>query len=203
MTLFLNFVLAFLFSFLGSIPPGTLNLTIVQLGLAHKLNIALRFAMAAALIEYPYVWLSIKFENLLSDAPLITRNFQLIAGIVMLVLGLFSLLSINKKGEILQRFDESGFRRGLILSILNPQALPFWIGVTAYLRSQQWITTSSVLEIQCYLFGASFGAFVLLISMAAMAGKIAAKTEINSFLKKIPGTTLVLLGLYALLHYFL
>ena len=66
-----NFLFAFLFSFLGSIPPGTLNLTVLQLGIERKINIALRFAIAAALIEYPYAWLAVAFEGFITSSPVI------------------------------------------------------------------------------------------------------------------------------------
>ena len=35
------FILGFIFSFIGSIPPGTLNVTVLQLGLENKKEIAL------------------------------------------------------------------------------------------------------------------------------------------------------------------
>ena len=71
------FLMAFVFSFLGSIPPGTLNLTMVRLGLEHKMTIAWRFALAAALIEYPYAWLALLFEDWITSSPAVIQNFKL------------------------------------------------------------------------------------------------------------------------------
>ena len=45
------FFIGLVASFLGSIPPGTLNILVLQLGLDNKLKAALRFALAVALIE--------------------------------------------------------------------------------------------------------------------------------------------------------
>src|SRR5688500_11666375 len=147
MMLILTFLLAFAFSFIGSIPPGTLNLTVIQLGLEHRIGIAWRFAIAAAIVEYPYAWLAVEFESLITSSPVITQNIQLIASLIMIVLGAFNVLSARKPGKFYNRFNDSGFRRGIVLGILNPLALPFWIGVTAYLKSQKWIMLSSNLEV--------------------------------------------------------
>ncbi|MEQ9413449.1 MAG: hypothetical protein RIF39_06440, partial [Cyclobacteriaceae bacterium] len=57
------FLLGAFFSFIGSIPPGTLNLSVLQLGLEGKVKTALRFALAVAIIEYPYTWIGVEFES--------------------------------------------------------------------------------------------------------------------------------------------
>jgi threonine/homoserine/homoserine lactone efflux protein len=203
MEVLLTFALAFFFSFIGTIPPGTMNLAMVQLGLDHRMSIAWRFALAAAIIEYPYAWLAIKFENLITTSPVVTENIQLLTGVVMIILGGFSLWSAQKPSTFSEKFNNSGFRRGIILSILNPLALPFWIGVTAYLRSLKWIDLSSELEIHAYLFGVSLGSLCLLITLAYLAKKVISHFQQNSILKKIPGFTLLILGVYALAKYLL
>lgn len=196
-----TFCLAFFFSFIGSIPPGTLNLSMIQLGLAHNMSTAWRFAVAAAIIEYPYAWLAVEFESLITASPVVTENLQLITGIVMILLGIFNLWSARKPGKLSQRFNESGFRRGLVLSVLNPLALPFWIGVTAYLESLHWIDLSSTLAIHSYLTGVAIGALAVLMLLAYLAKKLVSYFQHNSLLKQIPGATLLALGVYAIVEY--
>ena len=203
MKLLLVFFIAFAFSFIGSIPPGTLNLTIIQLGLEHRIAIAWRFAIATALIEYPYAWLAIEFESLITSSPAIIENIQLIAALVMVMLGVVNVWAAKKQGRFYQRFNDSGFRRGIILGVLNPMALPFWIGVTAYLKSQQWITLSSWEEKHCYLAGVSLGALTLFMTLAYLAKRVISQFQHNTLLKKIPGIILLALGIYGLLDYWL
>jgi threonine/homoserine/homoserine lactone efflux protein len=203
MSLVSTFSLAFVFSFIGSIPPGTLNITMVQLGLAGKKDVAVRFAIAAALIEYLYTMLAIKFETLMTVSPVITDNLKWITGAVMILLGIFNLLSSHHENKIYQRFNESGFRRGIFLSLLNPLVLPFWIGVTAYLKSLHWIVITTSTEIQCYLLGASLGAFTLLMLMAYLSNRTGMNARMSVTIKRAPGIALLVLGLYALLQYFL
>jgi threonine/homoserine/homoserine lactone efflux protein len=198
-----TFLLGFFFSFVGSIPPGSLNLSIIQLGLDHRMNIAWRFALAAAVVEYPYAWLAIRFENLITSSDAITGNIQLISSIVLIALGIFNLWSARNIETVYQKFSSSGFRRGILLSILNPLALPFWIGVTAYLKSSKVITLDTNLEVHSYLAGVSLGAFILLILLAYLAKKMVRHFRENTILKNVPGLTLLFLGLYGLAIYFL
>ena len=130
------FFLGFFFSFIGSIPPGTLNVSILQLSLQHKIAIATRFAFAVAIIEYPYAWIGVQFEYWISSSPVVVENFQLIAAVVMIALGVFNLLPAKQSpSAFAQKFHASGFRRGLFLSILNPMAILYWMGFTAYLKA--------------------------------------------------------------------
>lgn len=198
----LTFLIAFFFSFIGTIPPGTMNLTIIGLGLEHRISTAWRFALAAAIIEYPYAWLAVEFENLITTSPVITDNFQIITAIVMIVLGVISLRTSQKPSTFAKRFRESGFRRGILLALLNPLALPFWVAMTAYLKSQQWIDLDTKTEIHFYLLGVSLGSLALLIMLAYLARKVVSQFQGNTFLKKIPGITLLILGAYAVMQYF-
>jgi threonine/homoserine/homoserine lactone efflux protein len=148
-----NFSLAFFFSFTGSLTPGTVNLSCVQLGLEHKARLAWRFALAAAMVEYGYAFLAVTFEKLITSSPLIIRNFHLLAAIVMLTLGILTIRSVSAPSNLTLRFQNSGFRRGLVLGILNPLAMPFWIGIVAYLKSVHWINLSAVVNLHGFLLG--------------------------------------------------
>jgi threonine/homoserine/homoserine lactone efflux protein len=196
------FLIGTVFSFLGSVPPGTLNLTVLQLGLDGKTNVAWRFALAVTLVEYPYTWLAIQFEYWITSSPIVIENFQLITAVVMTTIGMTNLWSARKPSKLTQKFQASGFRRGLILSILNPLALPFWIGVTAYLKAQGWITLSSTLLLHSYVFGTSVGVLLLLTLFILLARKFAGYANQNTWVKLIPGITLLALGLYAFGKYF-
>lgn len=201
----LSFIIAFAFSFIGTIPPGTINLTIIQLGLDNRSSLAWRFALATAIVEYPYAWLAIEFEQLITSSPAITENFELISAVVMTTLGILTLWSLNRASQspMARKFQESGFRRGIVLGLLNPLALPFWVAMTAYMKSQGWVSLSSNLEIHSYLLGVALGGFSLLMLFAFLAKQVVAYFQENTFIKKIPGITLLVLGIYATIKYFL
>jgi threonine/homoserine/homoserine lactone efflux protein len=196
-----SFLLSLSFSFIGTIPPGTLNLSIIQLGLEKKISTAWRFGIAASIVEYPYAWLAVKFEDLITSSPIITDNIQLITAVVMLAVGALTLWSANKPSDFGEKFKSSGFRRGMLLGILNPLALPFWVGTTAYLRGQHWIDLSSTLSLHCYLLGASLGALAVFMLFAYLAQRIVSEFQQSHRVKKIPGYILLALGCYAFIKY--
>jgi threonine/homoserine/homoserine lactone efflux protein len=197
----LNFLVGFFFSFIGSIPPGTINLTIVQLGLEKKLAIALRFAIAASVMEYPYAWIAVEFAEMITTSPVLVENMQLITAIVMTVLGVLTLWSSSRPTKLASAIGESGYMRGVILSILNPLAIPFWVGTTAYLDSLNWIDLSTPIRLHSYLVGLCIGTFIILMMMAYLAKKVMSQFQHSSWVAKVPGVTLILLGIYAFLEY--
>lgn len=196
------FLIGLIFSFVGSIPPGTLNILVLQMGLENKIKTALRFALAVAIIEYPYAWIAVVFEDWIMSSPVVLQNFQLTGASVMTTIGAFSLWSARKPSEFSVKFQQSGFRRGLILSILNPQAIPFWIAVTAYLKMQGWIDLSTTARLHSYVFGTSVGVMILLSILALMAQKVSTPFQNSRLIRMLPGGILLVLGLVGLTRYF-
>lgn len=196
------FLVGLVFSFLGSIPPGTLNILVLQLGLENKIRTALRFALAVAIVEYPYAWIAVEFEDWITSSPLVLDNFQLTGATVMTAIGVFSLWAARKPSEFSVRFQQSGFRRGLILSILNPQAIPFWIAVTAYLKIEGWIDLTTPLRLHSYVFGTSVGVMILLTILAVMARRVSSTFQTSRMLRMVPGGVLLVLGIVGLTKYF-
>ena len=195
------FLLGAIFSFLGSIPPGTLNLCVLQLGLEGKIKPALRFALAVTIIEYPYAWIGVQFQYWITSSPAVIENFQLITAIVMLAIGLLNIWSAMKPTALVTTFNESGFRRGLVLSILNPMAIPFWIGITAYLKAQGWINLDTTGKLHMYVLGTSIGVLILLLLFIFLAHRLSGYLGNRKLISLIPGITLLALGLYALGNY--
>ena len=201
--MFTTFIVAFVFSFLGSIPPGSINLSVIQLSLDNRIHAALRFALAAAIVEFPYAFIAVKFEGLITSSPWIVDNFRLLTAVVMLVLGAVNIISHTKKktSKLQQELRKSGFRKGVLISILNPLAIPFWVGVTAYLNHQQWIHLPDLGGVLVYILGISVGTFTLLALLALLAHRLGALVKENSLVNLLPGLVFIVLGLYALAQY--
>lgn len=195
------FILGAVFSFLGSIPPGTLNMLVLQMGLEGRTRAALKFSLAVAIIEYPYAWIAVEFEAWVTRNPVILEHFQLITAVVMTCAGLLVLRSTYKASPEEVSADNSGFRRGIVLSILNPMAIPFWMAITAFLRSSGWLDISSAVRLHSYVLGTSVGTIVLLLIFIFLARRVAGYATGNTWVKKVPGAVLVVLGIYAFIKY--
>ncbi len=195
------FFVGLIFSFLGSIPPGTLNILVLQLGLEKKINIAMRFALAVAIIEYPYAWIAVVFEDMITSSPMVTKNFELLGALVMTAIGIIMVWSARKPSEFSMKFSESGFRRGLILSILNPQAIPFWIALTAYLKVEGWVQLDTNARIHSYVLGTSVGVLILLTILAYGAKRISFTFQSSKLVRMLPGAILLMLGVIGLMRF--
>ncbi len=198
-----TFFIAFFFSFIGTIPPGTLNLTIIQLGLNQRVMVAWRMALAAAMVEYPYAWIAVEFQEYLAKSVEFTHSLHLVSALVMTSFGALALWASTRPSKLGKRFEDSGFRKGIAIALLNPLAIPFWVAMTAYLKSYKWISLSDNLEVHAYLAGVSFGTLVVLMLMASLAQRVIRYFKHDSLLKKTPGVVLILLGLYSFGEYIL
>ena len=199
-----NFFVAFFFSFLGSIPPGTINLLSIQLGLENRFGTAIRFGIAAALTEYPYAWIAVKFEQLITTNPVVLKKLKLSGSLIIIIICIIKHLPANKSpSPLTTKFGKSGFRRGLVLGLLNPLAVPYWLAMTAFLKSQNWIELTTLGQLQGYLIGVVLGAFLMLVIFAYLGKKIVSTFSIHPWILKIPGMTLLGLGLYTLAIYFM
>lgn len=188
-------------SFFGSIPPGTLNLTILQLSLENKVNIAFRFAIAVAIVEYPYAWIGVQFEYFLMPSGN-TQLFQLLVAITMTSLGLYDLFVIKPFNRVEKKIKTSGFRRGLIMSLLNPMVIPYWATFTVYLQATGWINLRTQGHIHSYILGITMGTFILLATLIFFAKRLSSPAQNNKLIKIISGLILLGLGLYAWWKYF-
>jgi threonine/homoserine/homoserine lactone efflux protein len=200
----MNLVVSYCFSFIGSLTPGTINLSVLHSGLTNKPSVGVKMAAAAAIVEYGYAWIAVRFESLITSNPLVLSNFELIAAVVITVLGLLAIWSARAPAVLARKIHESGFRRGLLLGILNPLSMPYWMGITAYSKSQGWIDLNYTVGLHSYLLGVSLGVFSLLLIVNFAARKLSAvNLKKAPVLKQIPGWIMLGLGIYAFLRYFI
>jgi len=189
---------------MGSLTPGTVNLSVLQSGLDQKPSTAIRMAAAAAMVEYFYAWIGVRFELLITSNPTILANMQLITAVVMTSVGLMTILSSSRQAKPKESLRPNGFVKGLLLGVFNPLAIPYWTGATAYFKCQGCIDLSNPLGLHSYLLGVSLGVFSLLLLVTFAARRLAkVLLDKKSTVKKIPGYLLLALGVFAFTKYFI
>lgn len=192
------FIVAFLVSYLGSIPPGTINISTMQLAIKGKQRAAIFLSLAASIVEFIYAGLTVRFQLFLSDAEWFTNHFYIITAIPMIVLGVANLWTSVDTKSILTKVESSGrsgFKKGLILGVLNPLTLPFWLTVTAYLQTHKLISLEGQL-FWLYIIGISVGTMALLISIILMGNKFSRIADNQFLVHRLPGLIFIGLGVY-------
>ncbi len=184
----LNFLISFVLSFLGSIPLGSLNLTALQIYIYNQFKQVVYFALAASLVEFFYSYFAIRGELLLSHYPFLNQIFSYITIAAFIILGVINLSSKEKPisiqslhalNSVFVPLDFRFFRKGFVLSILNPQAIPFWLILSDFLVKQGLVEFNSTADTLYYTSGVAFGTFICLLSFAVFAGKILKQKQIR------------------------
>jgi hypothetical protein len=130
---------AFLISFTGSLPIGTLNVNITGLVINGDVWAAGQFGLGAILVEVGLVRIALITVKRLEGMNHLLRWFRVLACIIILLFAFINLEAawhLRKAGISIPIARHAPFISGLVLSLLNPLHLPFWMGWTAVLRTK-------------------------------------------------------------------
>ncbi len=190
------FGIGFIVSYLGSIPPGTLNLTVIQLGIQSHHRAALSFAFASAFVEFFFAGAAVLAQQYFMSNPSWSGHFELITAIVLHMMGLIN-LTYRKNGRSKEATlsPKIGFWQGFILSCVNPMAIPFWLTVTTALEAANWLTISPS-NLVFYLFGISLGTLLLLWHASLFGRRLKALQDKPWLMYRLPGFILLTLSFY-------
>ncbi|MFT7031815.1 MAG: threonine/homoserine/homoserine lactone efflux protein [Cyclobacteriaceae bacterium] len=200
MILLTCFFVGLFFSFIGSIPPGTINITTMQYAMSNKKAAAISFAAAAALTEYFYAGIAVKFQMYLTENTSFSSNFQLVPGTVLIILGILNLVKQkfpDPKPELGEK--RNAFKKGVLVSLANPMAIPFWLAVTVYLQGMNWVDLSGY-NYLIYVAGISTGTFLLLAVVTQLGARFAFGQRNKFIVYRVPGIIFLAMGVYTFLN---
>lgn len=183
-------LLGFLIGFIGYLPPGNINLTAVQLGISESNKRLWAFIWFAALMEFVYCYGCIWGINMLLQKPDWVHILEWCAVFIFAALGIVSLLPSGSKVST----NFSGVRRGIIVAILNPLQIPFWLVWGVYITQNNWIDGSE-LSIALFSFITSLGTVAVLYMYAVLGKKLVERLNLNrDILNRIIGVLLLTLA---------
>ncbi len=195
------FLISGLISFFGTIPPATINVTVLQLALKDRAKQALMLAIGAALIDSTYAGLSVKIAAYLEQHVEFSNSFFLIAAFILLLLGIISLSGkIKPEAKALEKQSQIGLGQGLLLGIFNPLAMPFWLGWISLLQMNGWINVEGI-NYWFFILGAFAGEVSLLMIVIKIGEKFTRISENKVLTNIIPGVVLLVLGLINLFNW--
>ena len=187
----------FFFSFIGSIPPGSINISALQYALEKRIRAAYTFAVAAAATEYLYAAIAVRFQIYLTESADISQYFQMITGSVLILLGVLNLFKKSRKTKVKNIGEKrNAFKKGILLSLANPLAIPFWLMVTAYLQSMGWIVLSDK-NFWIYVTGISVGTFCLLATVINLGARFNTIQGNNFLIYRVPGLIFIGMGIWS------
>ena len=169
----LYFVIGLLVCFLGTLPFGPINLTVVKTTVDSNQRQGLEIALAASLVEIIEALIAICFGMVISLFLQTNIYIRVAIAVGFIVLGFYVWFRKEASHVVDQpKTAGKGFKRGLLIAALNPQSIPFWIVALAAIGQ--------------YFSFVYQGVFLLVFLLGVFLGKLLALTGfvlVSNFLK--------------------
>ncbi len=205
---FFYLVLGFLGSFIGTIPFGPINLSVVDATLRDGMKGAIIFAIPAAIVEFAYSYFSLSFYWVLNEQVTTSKWISILVMIVFLLGGLYFFFKKEKPSTDGPEYKrKNNFLKGFIIATLNPQAIPYWIFVIGYYNLKNYVDISCTEHLDLllsFVLGAALGKMACLYLYALLSNRIAHRLgRISALMNKIIGLVLFFIALVQLIQFFL
>ena len=189
----------FFLGFIGYLPPGNINLTVVQLALTDTKSRLWSFIFFATLMEFIYCLGCLTGLDLLMKQPQLVTGLQWSSVFLFAILGLLSFFHNQHDNE---KAAFSGFRRGIFTALFNPLQVPFWLVWGVYLSDK---LSTGIVVVTLFSIITSAGTVCILWLYAVGGKKLVEVMKLEQkLLERIIGLLfigLALLQLFKLLHH--
>lgn len=174
----LTFFLGLIANFIGYIPPGNVNLTLVRITINRGFKEALRFITAFSLVEFFFTFTIMHAAKWLSAQVHLDVVIDWVMFLLFLTLGTVTWLQRNKPPKT-KYSEHASIKYGLLLGLVNPMQVPFWMICGTYLITHEWILDGT-LALVVFSAGSAFGSFLCLFFYAECARYIQNKFALST-----------------------
>jgi threonine/homoserine/homoserine lactone efflux protein len=206
--LLLTFLIGVVLNAVGYIPPGNINLTLAQLTINRGMRQAWGFIIAFSTVEVFFTFGMMRFARWVSsDVDIDTIKLggiqlSLLVDVFMIVLLLvMATLAWKNRDQAYQPRTQQESRKGsvllgLVLGVLNPVQIPFWLFFGNYIILHEWISTTYI-SLIIFSIGSGLGSAIALYGYAHFAQYIQEKFALSSrLINKCISIFLYCLALY-------
>jgi threonine/homoserine/homoserine lactone efflux protein len=148
-----------LVSFLGSLPLGTMNVTVTQLSVSDGIRSGFLFAVGSMVVEVIIVRIALVTMKWLARQHRIFHLLEYVTTSVILFLAIASFIAAYKMAGFATSLPVKSitpFWTGAFLSLTNPLHIPFWLGWSTVLMNKN-ILKSDPMEYNWYVTGIGLG----------------------------------------------
>ncbi len=186
--IFLTFFIGLIANFIGYIPPGNINLTLVQITVNRGLRQAVQFIIAFSCVEFFFTYFIMHAAKWLSGEVRLDVIIDWVMMVLFTVMGVITWAHRNKPPQKTYSEHDS-IKYGILLGFLNPMQIPFWMITGTYLITHEWIEDGK-LALVIFSVGSAAGAFLCLFLYAKFAAYIQSKFALST---RIINTSIALL----------
>ncbi len=191
--LFLTLIIGVLLNALGYIPPGNINLTVAQLTINKGMRQALYFILSFSIVEVFFTFGMMRFARwVMSDINVNDNVNELRLGtyvdsfMILLFITMGTITWVNRKKVPKTKSEDNRSKKGsvfygMLLGILNPVQIPFWLFFGNYIILHDWVETD-YLSLIIFSLGSGMGSALALYGYAHFAKYIQEKFTLSSLL---------------------
>ena len=161
--------LTIVLSYIGSLPFGMINLNVLYVALTRSRTAAIWMAFGAAIIEFVQGVIAAFIYVRLVHFTAFEFYFKWAAVVVFVILSIYYFFKPKKKSVDFRDAEKNTkslpFIKGLLLSIFNFMAIPFWLIILSLISN--YITVDWQ-DIDLFIFGVGAGCGGFLASISYM-----------------------------------
>ncbi|RYE57655.1 MAG: lysine transporter LysE [Sphingobacteriales bacterium] len=188
--LFVTLFLGILLNAMGYIPPGNINLTVAQLTINKGMRQAWSFILSFSCVEVFFTFGMMRFARWLSSDVNLNANVNEVRlgtyidafmVLLFLTMGTIAWKNRNKvpKAKDADTSKKGSVLYGILLGVLNPVQIPFWLFFGNYVILHDWINTD-YLSLVVFSLGSGIGSALALYGYAHFAQYIQEKFALSS-----------------------
>jgi len=166
-------------AFLGLLSPGLLTMTTLNVSIDRGVKKAVKFATGAVIPIILQAHIALLGAEYLKNHPHIITDFSKVAVFVFLILSFWFYHQYRQRNLKIKsaHFDvENSFLYGLLVSAINPLAIPFYFTYSTILELQGILTLKEP-YISFFVFSAVAGAFTILYIFSHHAQQLLSRVQ--------------------------
>jgi len=203
----IHFGWGWLCSFFGSLPVGSINLSVTEAAIQRGVRVALFMGFGASVVEFFQSYIALSFYHVLTHNAAMERNIVLICIPIFLLIGIYYLFKKNNTVDPSNTPSSNatnfiGFAKGVMVSAFNMIAIPYYLFIGGYLNSADYISLKAKF-IAAFAFGVVVGSFMVFILYAKLGQVIKKKSErLSQYASKILGLIFIAIAISQAFRYY-
>ncbi len=189
-------------AFISLILPGMLNMTAVRTKIEKDQRSALLFALGAAIVVIPQVYIALAFANYFVKNPEVIENLTLAGIVVLFILSVVFFFQARKKFKGEGKKEKGNFLlMGMLMSSVNMLVIPYYLVLSSVLEAKGLLAMKQPF-ISIFVAGVFLGALALFTVYVLFASVIEKKAQfIAKNINYILSLLFLILGILTLIKY--
>ncbi len=199
MTNGLFYIMGAIIAFIGALPIGTVNLSVVQTTIQKDAYTAMKIAIAAGVAEILVSYLALNYNTAVSEYLSNNYGLQVFISVFIVVAGVLFLLKKQKnRTHKKSRSTLYNSLKGFLLALINPPVILFWLYIFSVLNDYSAYKIHGMLPVINLIFffaGVYTGKIIALYLYSKFSLLIQNKIKnVSLYLDKGIGSVLLIIG---------